>query len=83
MTSQQPHQSHPPAAQRAIPFHRFHRILRAGRNKPTRRRKHRRNRPLISAQQLQHNEFGDLAHSGFWVAQRFNAAIGPYLLQGL
>src|ERR1035437_9483715 len=65
VTPQQPPQSHQPSAQRAIPFHRLHRVFRAGRNIAARRRKHRRDRPLITPQQLQRSEFGKLAHEKF------------------
>jgi hypothetical protein len=62
MTAQQPRQCLPSPAQHAITIHRLRRIFRTSRNVPACRRKHRRNRPLVSPQHLQHNAFADLAH---------------------
>jgi len=49
MASQHPPRSHRQAAYRTISLDRFHRILRTSRHIPARRRKRRRNPPLISA----------------------------------
>src|SRR5580704_9672098 len=58
VATQQARQCHPAPAQRAMPFDGFHRILRTRRNVSARRRKQRRNRPLVSPEQP---EYG-LAH---------------------
>src|SRR5260221_11073289 len=51
MTPQNPPSRDRPAAQRAIPFYRFHRIFRTRRHVPARRRKRGRNPPFIKSQQ--------------------------------
>lgn len=83
MTPQQPHQSHPSTPHRPVAFHGLHRILRTSRHKPASRRKQRRDRPLVSPQQLQHNEFGELAHEfGFRLpASGYRSAVQEPLLQ--
>ncbi len=62
MTSKQPHRRHPHSTQRAVSLHSFLRIFRASRDEAARWRQHRRDCPLVSPQDLQHNEFWKLAH---------------------
>lgn len=61
MTAKDSRTSHPPAAQSAVALNCLHGIFGARRHKPAGRRKHGRDGPLISPQQLQHDEFGDVA----------------------
>src|SRR5271157_3057404 len=51
MAPQQPPRRHHSAAPRAIPLDRFHGVFRTSRHIPARRRKRRRNPPLINSQQ--------------------------------
>ena len=62
MTPQQPQQSLQPPAQHAVTFDGLGGIFGASWNVAARRRKHRRNRPLVTSQHLQHNEFRELTH---------------------
>jgi hypothetical protein len=57
MASQHPSHRHHAAAKRPIPLHCFHRVLRTSRHVPARRRKHRRDPPLISSEQPQRDSF--------------------------
>jgi len=70
MTPQQPPQSLQPSAQRTIPLHCFHRVFRTRRNKAARGWNKRRNRPLVSSQQLQHYDFGNLLHRNVLSSRR-------------
>src|SRR5258708_26739388 len=58
MTAEDASESHPSATQSPIPLYRLHRIFRAGRHKPAGRRQQRGNRPFISKQNSQRDEFG-------------------------
>src|SRR6267378_6386139 len=51
MAPQYPPRRHRPAAQRPIPFYRFHRIFRTRRHVAARRRKRWRNPPFVESQQ--------------------------------
>jgi hypothetical protein len=74
MAAQKSHECHESSPYHPITFHRFHRILRAGRNVAARRREHRRDGPLVSSQHLQANEFGKLAHGNRLQAPGFRRA---------
>ena len=63
MTAQQPQQSLRSAAHHPVPLHRLRRIFRTSWDEAARGRQHRRNRPLVRPQHLQHNELGKLTHS--------------------
>src|SRR5258708_4466379 len=58
MAAENARESHPSATQSPIPFYSLHRILRTGRHKAAGRRQQRRNRPFISKQNSQRDEFG-------------------------
>src|SRR6266571_4979886 len=84
MAPQQSPQRFQASAQHPVPFHRFHGVFRAGRNITARRRKNRRNRPLVRSQQLQHDEFWELVHGnclqapGFRLPEFFFSAPLPF-----
>src|SRR5712691_9031108 len=60
MTAEDANKGHPSAAQSAIALDGFHGIFGAGRHVAASRRKQGRDRPLVSPQQLQYDEFGEL-----------------------
>src|ERR1051326_962815 len=62
VAAQQAGQGHQASTQNAVAVDRFHGIFRTGGNEAARWRQHWRNRPLVGSQELQHNEFGKLAH---------------------
>lgn len=62
MTTQNSRKRHPSPPQSAITSNRFHRVFGTGRHITTGCREHRRNRPFVSSQQLQHDEFGTFTH---------------------
>src|SRR5258708_39190827 len=69
LTPQNPPSRHRPAAQGAIPFYRFHRILRTRRHVPARRRKRWRNPPFVKSQQREREKL----HFSFSLSTSFFA----------
>src|SRR5579859_2082017 len=62
VTAQQAGQGHQTSTQNAVAVDRLHGVFRTCGNEAARWRQHRRNRPLVGSQELQHHEFGKLAH---------------------
>src|SRR5579871_195816 len=62
MAAQQPGHRFKSAADDAEAFDRFHRVLRTGRNVATSGQEHRRNRPLVASQQVEHDALGKIGH---------------------
>jgi len=63
MTAQEASHGHPSAAHSTVAINRFHGVFRTGRHVAAGRRKHGRDGPLVSPQQLQNYEFGALHQS--------------------
>jgi len=63
MAPQQASHSHESSTEHSKALNRFHGVFRAGGNVATGRRKQGRDRPLVGPQQLQRDEFGELAHT--------------------
>src|ERR1700693_2252740 len=62
VTTQKAQHGHQPSTYRTIAFDGLHRVFGAGRNIAAGRRKDRRDSPLISSQQVQHDDFSELVH---------------------
>ena len=60
MAAQNADDSHPSATQSTVALDGLHGIFGAGRHVTASRRQHGRDRPFVGAQQLQHDEFGEL-----------------------
>src|SRR5579859_6856999 len=77
MAAQKTAHRHPTSAQRAVTLDRLHRVLRASRDVAASRREQGRNSPLVSSQELQHDEFGEVVHAS--LIQAFGSRL-PELL---
>jgi hypothetical protein len=62
MAAQDAVEGHPGTAKRAVALDCLHRVLGAGGNVTARGRQHRRDHPFIASQELERDEFGNLAH---------------------
>ena len=63
MTAEDAGKNHPSAAQGAVTLDGLHCIFGAGRHEAAGRREQGRNGPLVGSQQLQRDEFGDVAQA--------------------
>src|SRR5216683_1088736 len=65
MAAEDASEGHPSTTQSAIALDGFHGIFGASRYVAAGRRQHGRDGPLVGSQQLQRDEFGEIAHGGY------------------